>query len=193
MQDFQTDRLLIRPLRLDDLDAIYRLLDLDLGWTVVDDPAADALAERRAWLEWAVLNEAVLRKLHQPPYGERAVVLKSSGELVGAAGFVPCLFPFAQLPSYGGQPAPARFTNEVGLFWAIGTTHQGQGYATEAAAALIGYGFAELNLKRIVATTSYDNGASAAVMRRLGMRVERNPLSEPPWMQIVATLDHPAN
>ena len=192
MHELNTTRLTIRPFRLDDLDAIHQVLDVDLGWTIVDDPEADALAERRAWLEWTVLNEAVLRKLHQPPYGERAVVLKNSGELIGAAGYVPCLFPFGQLPSYGGRPSAARFTNETGLFWAIGSPHQRRGYATEAARALIDYGFGVLNVERIVATTSYDNPASAAVMRRLGMRVERNPLAEPFWMQIVATLDNPA-
>lgn len=192
MRELQTARLLIRPFRTDDLDAVYQVLDRDLDWTAVDDPAADALAERRTWLEWTVLNERALRKLYQPPYGDRAVVLRSGGELIGAVGYVPCLLPFGQLPSFGGDGSLARFTNEIGLFWAIGSRHRRQGYATEAARALIDHGFGELNLKRIVATTGYDNRASEAVMRRLGMRIERNPLPEPPWMQIVATLDNPA-
>jgi hypothetical protein len=28
------------------------------------------------------------------------------------------------------------------------------------------------------------------VMRKLGMRIERNPLPEPPWLQIVGVLDN---
>ncbi len=59
-------------------------------------------------------------------------------------------------------------------------------YAAEAGRALIEYGFRALSLKRIVATTTYDNEASIAVMRKIGMAVHRNPYSEPPWMQIVA-------
>ena len=34
-----------------------------------------------------------LAKLRQPPYGDRAVVLKPTGRLIGACGYVPCLNP----------------------------------------------------------------------------------------------------
>ncbi|MGH2520966.1 MAG: GNAT family N-acetyltransferase, partial [Anaerolineales bacterium] len=64
------------------------------------------------------------------------------------------------------------------------------GYATEAARALIGYAFRELNLRRIVATTDYTNEASIAVMRRLGMRIEKNPYPEPEWFQVVGVLEN---
>ena len=64
------------------------------------------------------------------------------------------------------------------------------GYASEAAQALIDYAFQELRLKRIVATTSYDNIGSMGVMRKLGMRVEENLLGEPPWLQVVGVLEN---
>jgi hypothetical protein len=51
-------------------------------------------------LRWSVLNEAQLARLYQPPYGDRAVVLKSSQELIGACGFVPSFGPFGQLPHH---------------------------------------------------------------------------------------------
>jgi hypothetical protein len=44
----------------------------------------------------------------------------------------------------------------------------------------------------VVATTAYVNEASQRVMARLGMRVERNPCPDPPWFQVVGTLDNPA-
>ena len=44
-------------------------------------------------------------------------------------------------------------------------------------------------LWRIVATTELDNAASIAVMRRLGMRIERNPYSQPERFQIVGILE----
>ena len=44
-------------------------------------------------------------------------------------------------------------------------------------------------MNRIVATTSYDNLASIAVMRKLSMRIERNPLPDPPWLQVVGMLE----
>jgi RimJ/RimL family protein N-acetyltransferase len=50
--------------------------------------------------------------------------------------------------------------------------HAGHGYATEAARAMLRLGFEELGLHRIVARVDERNEASAAVLRRLGMRQE---------------------
>ena len=76
-------------------------------------------------------------------------------------------------------------TPEVGLFWAIDPPRQRQGYATEAARAMIDYAFDTLRLWRILATTEYDNHASQAVMLKAGMTLTRNPRPDPPWMQVV--------
>jgi ribosomal-protein-alanine N-acetyltransferase len=48
----------------------------------------------------------------------------------------------------------------------------GNGYATEAASALLRYGFDELGLREITATCDPSNGASAAVLEKIGMRAE---------------------
>jgi RimJ/RimL family protein N-acetyltransferase len=53
---------------------------------------------------------------------------------------------------------------------------------------MISYAFDELQLRRIVATTEHDNTRSINVMRRLGMRLERNPQAEPNWFQTVGIL-----
>ncbi len=56
---------------------------------------------------------------------------------------------------------------------------------------MLDYAFGEMRLKRIVATTTYDNTASIGVMRKLGMQIERNPQDDPPWLQVVGLLNHP--
>jgi len=56
--------------------------------------------------------------------------------------------------------------------WALGINARGKGYATEAASALIAFGFSELGLHRIYAVTSSVNRASWKVMERVGMRKE---------------------
>jgi ribosomal-protein-alanine N-acetyltransferase len=48
----------------------------------------------------------------------------------------------------------------------------GRGYATEAAAALLRYGFDELGLQKISATCDPNNTASVGVLRKIGMRQE---------------------
>ena len=55
---------------------------------------------------------------------------------------------------------------------------------------MIDAAFTRLRLGRIVATTDYDNIASQGVMRNLDMRIERNPMAEPKWMQIVGILEN---
>jgi RimJ/RimL family protein N-acetyltransferase len=49
---------------------------------------------------------------------------------------------------------------------------QGQGYAREAATALLGVAFGEVGLHRVFGRTDGRNAASAGLMRRLGMRQE---------------------
>ena len=56
-------------------------------------------------------------------------------------------------------------------FW-VGVEWWGNGYATEAARAVIGYGFRELQLNRIHAHYMVRNPASGRVLEKLGMRRE---------------------
>jgi RimJ/RimL family protein N-acetyltransferase len=181
-ETLETDRLRIRPLAVDDLEACHRLYS-DIGWG--DPELAEAERRRRTsdWLDWTVRSYVELARLRQPPYGERAVVARDGGDLVGLVGLVPMLAPFAQLPSLGGRP-DAPFSAEVGLFWAIAPRVQRRGYATEAGGALVAHAFAHLRLGRIFAGTKHGNAASIAVMRRLGMRIETNPYPDPPWFQV---------
>ena len=130
MPPLRTERLLIRPLVMDDLDGIHRILDVELAAADYDAAGAYALNERRQWLQWTILSYEELAKLYQPPYGDRAVVLKQTEQLIGACGFVPCLNAFGQLPAFhrAGDGVAARlYSAEFGLFWAMSPAHQRQG------------------------------------------------------------------
>lgn len=194
MPPLETARLLIRPFTFADLDAAVQLLDIDLAGANVGAAPIESRAEREQWLRWTVLNYDQLARLYQPPYGDRAVVLKSSSQLIGAVGYVPCLAPFQQYHTLRqAEAAPTTlYSTEFGLYYAFAPAVQRQGYATEAASALIGYAFNQLRLGRVIAQTSYDNLASMGVMRKLGMQIERNPYPDPPWLQIVGVLANPA-
>ena len=183
--NIETDNLLIRPFVMDDLDRIHAILNACFG--------ESNMVFRRDWLEWTTLGYKIQAQLQQPPYGERAIALKETGELVGAIGLVQSYAPFGTLPHFQRQskaPASNLSTPEMGLFWAIDPAHQGNRYASEAAQGLIDFMFNQWGLKRIVATTEYDNPASIAVMKRLGMIIERNPHPEPEWFQITGILEN---
>ncbi|MFF0275591.1 GNAT family N-acetyltransferase [Streptomyces sp. NPDC094447] len=59
---------------------------------------------------------------------------------------------------------------EIG--WTLDPGHQGQGYATEAAAALAGFAFETLGVHRLYARLDVENTGSVRVCERLGMRRE---------------------
>ena len=89
---------------------------------------------------------------NQPTSAVFAAVLTSEERLIGHLTFHPWYAP--------------RFY-EIG--WVFHPEYHGQGYATEAAAALFAYGFEHLNLHRIIATCQPENVASWRVMEKLGM------------------------
>lgn len=186
----ESERLQIRPFHPADLPQTFAIKQA-IGW-VNPQKTLDQQQNLKpnTWIGQS-RNERQLARLGQPPYGDRAVLLKSSNQIIGSVGLVPCVDVYGQLPTLGGQ-ANALATAEVGLLWLIDPAKQGQGYATEAAQTLINYAFQEMRLNRLIATTEHDNLASQAVMRKLGMTVERNPFPDPPWLQTVGILENTA-
>ena len=61
-------------------------------------------------------------------------------------------------------------TYEIG--WVFNPKYQNRGYASEAAHAILEYGFREENLHRIIATCQPENIPSYRVMEKIGMRRE---------------------
>ncbi len=193
MPPLETARLMIRPFVMADLETLHQILDVELSEADFGTEGAQSLDERREWLDWAVLNYEQLAKMYQPPYGDRAIVLKQTGQLIGAIGYVPCMMPFGQLPALAAgldQATRQLATCELGLYYALTPAHQRQGYTSKAAAAMVEYAFQNIGLRRLVATTTYDNAGSMGVMRKLGMQIEHNPFPDPPWLQVVGILEN---
>jgi RimJ/RimL family protein N-acetyltransferase len=85
-----------------------------------------------------------------------AITLKPRQQLIGTCGI-------------RTQSASAR---EGDIGYELSPRHWGQGYATEAARAVLQFGFAELELHRIWSRCIADNVRSVRVLERLGMRLE---------------------
>ena len=85
----------------------------------------------------------------------------------------------ARFIGFAGLAVPrfsAHFTPCVEVGWRLAFEHWGQGYATEAARLVLGYGFGAAALPEVVSFTSATNHRSRAVMERLGMR--RDPADD---------------
>ncbi|MGD7044851.1 GNAT family N-acetyltransferase [Jeotgalibacillus proteolyticus] len=83
------------------------------------------------------------------------IILRENDQLIGHLVFHP----------YFGD-----HTYEIG--WVMNPAYQNKGYASEAARAVLEYGFSELKLHRIIATCQPENEASFRVMEKIGMRKE---------------------
>jgi RimJ/RimL family protein N-acetyltransferase len=148
----RTERLLLRPLTINDVDALlaYRSRP-DVCRYVPFEPMGRRLIGERLAAQWATI--ALTDEGQALTLG---IELARTGELVGDV----VLFWHSQ-EHRGG---------EVGYI--LNPDFAGHGYATEAAHALLRLGFDELGLHRIIARLDERNEASAKVARRLGMRQE---------------------
>ena len=152
---YETERLLLRPHRPDDLEAML---------------AYHSLAETARYLYRGPMTEQDVRArlADRMATTDRtlAVVLPGTGALIGEIGV--------------HVVAPEHRQGEIGYL--VHPDHQGRGYATEAAAVLLGIGFGELDLHRIVGRIDARNAGSARVLEKLGMRREAH-LVENEWVQ----------
>lgn len=177
----ESERLIIRELTMDDLEPINNVLNKSFGWET-------PISERQRWLQWTVLGYKMFAMLSQPRYGERAIVLKETGKIIGTAGIVPYLDTFNKVTAFHRSlNTPA--TAEVGLFWAIDPVHQRKGFAPEAARVVMEYLFTHEGLGQIIATTGYENIASQKVMEKLGMTVQRLEVPQLPDQFVVGVLE----
>lgn len=110
-------------------------------------------------METARFLERVLDHYSQHGFGLGAVVDQASGKLSGWAGL--------SIPAFLPQILPA-----VEVAWRLGSEWRGRGYATEAGAAWIEWGFGILELDRIVSIFEPANAASGRVMAKLGFELE---------------------
>ncbi len=178
----ETERLIVRELSMDDLVDVNAVLDRVHG----SDTSPEG---RRPWLQWTVLGYDMFAGLEQPHYGERAVAMRQTGDIIGVVGVVPYLDTFDRVPAMAPR-APGRATAEVGLYWAIDPQHRGRGFATEAARALMEYLFTHEQLGRVLATTGYDNTPSQRVMEKLGMTIHRVDPPQPPDQFVVGVREN---
>ena len=148
----QTRRLHLRPFGASDLDDLYAYhsrpeVTRFLYWDArtLEETQIDLRrkqADTSLTTEGAYLSLAVVLPESAKVLGQVSLVWRSQEHQQGEIGFV-------FNPDYGGQ-----------------------GYATEAAQAVLALGFAELHLHRIYGRCDARNVASYNLMERLGMRRE---------------------
>jgi [ribosomal protein S5]-alanine N-acetyltransferase len=146
-----TERLHLREFQADEWPAVlaYQSDPLYLRYYHWTQRTPEAVQE---FVGWFLAHQVVVpRDKYQ-----FAVTLKASGELIGNCG-VRRTAPGALVADLGYELAPA---------------HWGKGYATEAARAVLAFGFSALGVDRIESWCVAENTGSAHVLEKIGMRFE---------------------
>ncbi|MDG4826408.1 GNAT family N-acetyltransferase [Asanoa sp. WMMD1127] len=153
MTTIETERLLLRGWRDDDLDPLAAVnADPEVMRYILDGSVRDRGR-----------TEADLRRIRdgwdQRGFGLFAVEVRATGRLIGWAGLA--------VPEFLPEVLPA-----VEIGWRLARDAWGQGYATEAATAALRFGFDDRGLDRVISIRHVDNARSERVMTKLGLTPE---------------------
>jgi RimJ/RimL family protein N-acetyltransferase len=145
----ETDRLILRMFREDDLEPYARIwADPDVMRYLGD---GKPLTRSEAWRQMAM----ILGHWRLRGYGPWAVEERATGDLIGRIG----LFNPEGWPGF-----------EVG--WVLGKPYWGRGYATEGARRALEYAFTELGRDHVISLIHPANAASIRVAERIGETLE---------------------
>lgn len=155
----ETTRLRLQPCRLEDVELIHTLWTDEGVRRFLFDGHVISPDEARSFVSESLSN------FERYGYGLWLVLAREGGGLVGFAGL---------LRSEGEMP---------NLIYGIRTDFWGEGYATEAARAVLSYAFEKLALPKVKADVDEPNVASVRVLEKLGMeRVKRALVKERPLL-----------
>lgn len=151
MSVLETERLTLREAKLDDAEFVLELLNepsyirfvADRGLRTVEDAAG-------------YITEKFLPSYEQHGFGFYIVDLKVDGTSIGICGL-----------------AKREMMEHVDIGYSFLQRYWGQGYALEAARAMMNHARDVLGLQRVVAFTAIDNEASAKLLEKLGLRYEK--------------------
>jgi RimJ/RimL family protein N-acetyltransferase len=146
-----TTRLSLRPATTADLSAVF---------------AIRALPEVGRWMpERPTSYDEFLLRFGRLDLLPRTLVIERDGTVIGDL-YLHVMDSWAQVE------VADRAGRDAEIGWCVSPDHQGHGYATEAAAALVRLAFDGLGVRRVTAAAFADNLPSLRIMERLGMRLE---------------------
>lgn len=160
MQILETERLVIRPFTMEDVEATLR--EIYTGSNVWGPKTREQVTD-------GVMMAMLMSRSHDDaPWAKRAVVRKEDGAFIGQVRLSPSHNYFYR---WEEEPDPRYNELEVELAFAFGKQYWGQSYAFEASQEMIRCAFEDLKLRRLVNGTGDENIRSINLHRRLGFRI----------------------
>lgn len=150
LPSLETPRLLLRKMRLDDAAEMFEY---------ASDPQ---VSQYTTWTTHQTLEDSkkflhsVVARYETEDALDWGIVCKVNQKFIGSCGII----------------IQSEVDRRAEIGYALSRAYWGQGYITEAAQALLKFGFISLNLNRIEALCKVENLASARVMEKIGMTFE---------------------
>lgn len=157
MMILESDRLYFRRLQPGDLEDLFALYsDQDVRRYFPEGTLT--YEETKEELEWFLHGHP-----KRPELGLWATIHKETGRFIGRCGLL---------------PGTIEGRQEVEVAYLIAKDFWGQGLGTEAAQAILDYGFEILGLKRLICLVDRENLASIKVAKKIGMAFEKEGRDE---------------
>jgi RimJ/RimL family protein N-acetyltransferase len=150
VKDLETDRLLLRRLSIEDAGFILGLLNEPSYMIFIGDKGVRTINDARDYI-----LKGPIASYEEFGLGLYLTELKDSGAPTGICGLL----------KRGNLP-------DVDIGFAFLSQFWSQGYAFEAASAVMAYGRDALGLNRIIAIVSPDNKRSIKLLGKLGLKFE---------------------
>ena len=151
MAVLETQRLILRPLTLEDVDALAALY--------ADPDVMRFFEGTRSWETTRQRVEEIIEQYARTGVDFLATIYKENGAFIGRCGLLWQVIDGVQ---------------EVEVAYMLAKSYWGQGLGTEAAQALKEHGFRDFGFRRLISIIDPGNIASIRVAEKNGMHYERD-------------------
>ncbi len=149
---YETERLIIRPMSLEDGDFILDLYNRPKFIQFIGDRHIKTIADAENYIK-----EKFLPQFERLGYGNYLILTKEGNHKIGGVGIF-----------------EREGLNVVDIGFSLLDEFEGKGYAYEAASKVKSIGMDDFGLKKISAITSKDNFSSQKLIEKLGLRFQKH-------------------
>ncbi len=163
----ETQRMIVRSWHESDIDAYAKI--------VAQPEVMQFIGDGRVQ-DYATAQDSVMGGIEverERPWLLWAVQHEADQRLIGFCGF-------------------AKYLDEIEIGWRLDPEYWRQGLGTEAAGAVLAYGFNDLGFDHVVSVAQTDNTASIKIMKRIGMKYRETTIDSSCGREVVVYETHGA-
>lgn len=148
---YETERLLIRPVAVDDTDIIFQLYNMPNFIKFIGNKNINSLSDAENYIK-----SKFLPQIEKRGFGNYILVLKEGNQKIGSVGIF-----------------EREGLGVVDIGFSVLEKFEGKGLMFEAAQKVKSIGMEEFGLNKISAITSKDNFSSQKLIERLGLKFQK--------------------